>query len=84
MPWIVELILEQRGSKQDRSETAAFETREEAEAAIEQLKRDVTKAGPDDFIALSAPRRRIDFLKQDFRRVQMHERRPPGQVRRVI
>jgi hypothetical protein len=76
--WCVEVIFQQRGSEEESSEYAAFESRDDAEGVVEKLKADVAKAAPDEFITLSAPRRRIDFLKQDFRRVRVFERKRRG------
>lgn len=75
MSWILEVIVQQRGTKQETSEYARFDTREQAESTMRALEADVKAAGPDDFVSFDSQRRRASFLKQDFRRVRMSEER---------
>lgn len=83
MAWTVYVTLQQRGTKEETTEWAQFETRADADGASQKLQTDISNAAPNDFITLSSPRETISFLTQDFRRVVVREFRPSGQVRRV-
>ncbi len=74
MSWLVYVILNSPGNKSESEERVGYDSRAEADAAIETLKLHIRDAGADDFLTLSSSSKRIDFLKQDFRRVGLRER----------
>ena len=85
MAWYVDVTVQQRGTKDERGQWCRFETRQLAEAAVEQLEADLQAAGPDSLIVMKSAGQRISFLKQDFRRTRLYERAPQQrQTRRVI
>jgi hypothetical protein len=84
MAWVITVTLQKRGTKDESTEWARFDSRGDAEGALQKLLSDISAAGDKDFITLASPGEIITFIKQDYRRAVARERKPSGSVSAVV
>lgn len=73
MAWRLVIYRQERGTKNERSFSVDFTSRDEAVRAAENLEHDLRSSSDTDLIVVASSADRISFVKQDFRSTQIFE-----------
>lgn len=76
MAWLVEITIQERGTKKEAQIILRFEDEAPALDAVRKLESDLSAAASDDFVIVEAPKQRSSIIKQDYRRNRLFEYTP--------
>jgi hypothetical protein len=76
--WVLWVFFQERGSKKETRSEIRFNSKGDAEAAMKKLEKEYPTLGSEDSLVIESARGRVSFLKQDYRRMDLHEHAGPA------